>query len=101
MHADVEFQISFSISLESGCDSFLRAGLLPFEIFQKHFQKILPQCAMGFVRATFLGHLCISPFPGRARVSGPVLDLRVWFSVLGPPCWRKIDPDHVVLNASL
>jgi hypothetical protein len=31
---------------------------------------------MGFARATFPGHLCIFRFPGRARVSGPVLGCR-------------------------
>uniref|UniRef100_A0A2N9FA29 Aminotransferase-like plant mobile domain-containing protein n=1 Tax=Fagus sylvatica TaxID=28930 RepID=A0A2N9FA29_FAGSY len=57
---------------------------------------LLPHdCTMGFTCATFLGHLCISRFPGRARVSGPVLDLQAWFSALGPPYWQKIDPDHV------
>ena len=49
------------------------------------FGSSLPQCTMGFACATFLGHLCISRFPGRARVSGPVLNRRAWFSALELP----------------
>jgi hypothetical protein len=102
MNADAEFRISPSVLLAPGCDSSLRAGLLPFKIFQElFFLKNLPQCTMGFACVTFPGHLCTSRFLGRARVSGPVLDLRAWFSALGPPCWRNIDSDHVVSNASL
>ena len=69
--------------------------------FFKTLLKNLPQCTMGFACATFLGHLCISRFPGRARVSGPVLDRRAWFLVPGPPRWWKINPDYVASNIFL
>jgi hypothetical protein len=42
MHANAEFRISSFISLAPDCDSFLRAGLLLFEIFQNPFEKFCP-----------------------------------------------------------
>jgi hypothetical protein len=77
MHADAEFRISFSISLASGCDSFLRVELLSFEIFQNPFEKFCPSVPWDspvrhfWVIFAFLDFRAELGFRGRFLTAGP------------------------------